>query len=265
MKKELAKVALGLLFALPAFAQKLSPIPEDPSELVQAERASEEGLFLDHRLGHILSIFNNNQKGSPLASDEDMAFVRSCAIERITPGEVRIEMSPYWAGFQNGGGGQLTCELMPLSHDWVYTFNSSAQQCLNRAGAKIGWGQPDGAVLTALMAYTHKGSGERLSLHSAARALDISRFELDFNNDIRRIEVSQASLKASPDRNRPTPERVFLTEFRQCWSEALEEVLGCEAYSTQPRGSVGWEDASHQNHLHLSAPYCPKNPHFYGG
>jgi hypothetical protein len=60
-------------------------------------------------------------------------------------------------------------------------------------------------------------------------------------------------------------DRRFFHALRDCWSDALAHH-GCETYRKGgTRGSVGWEDRLHQDHVHLSLPYCPKNDEFLNG
>lgn len=49
----------------------------------------------------------------------------------------------------------------------------------------------------------------------------------------------------------------FFTKFRACWSDAVRSARGPCMNSLRSPGCIGHEDRAHQNHMHLSLPYCP--------
>jgi hypothetical protein len=85
------------------------------------------------------------------------------------------------------------------------------------------------------------------SLHSESRAIDVRSFSFELNNSRTRRFVF-ASSSSQP----------FFREFRKCWGQRVKSRLGCPYISNRPdrTGSIGKEDSNHQNHLHLSVPYC---------
>ena len=95
------------------------------------------------------------------------------------------------------------------------------------------------------------------SLHSESRAIDIHSLKLRLTNgEIKTIKYKGLS-------NRP-----FFTAFRKCWGKTVQKYNSCPLYngSHLKTGSIGWEDSHHQNHLHVSVPYCfngQYGPYYY--
>lgn len=85
------------------------------------------------------------------------------------------------------------------------------------------------------------------SLHAENRAIDIHTMRVSFADGSRKDFVFS---------NREN--RGFFQSFRECWGERLVEFNDCPFYQGKPglTGSIGWEDANHQNHMHTSVPYC---------
>ena len=84
------------------------------------------------------------------------------------------------------------------------------------------------------------------SLHSEARAIDVDAFELETSN-------GSHSLVYKKQVNQP-----FIKAFRKCWGKAVNKYNGCPLINGKPllTGSIGKEDSNHQNHMHVSIPYC---------
>lgn len=85
------------------------------------------------------------------------------------------------------------------------------------------------------------------SLHSYNRAIDIKAIKVDLKTGGTR------DYTYSKIGNRP-----FYTELRNCWGKLLKATNGCPLYNgnAQLTGSIGWENADHGRHMHLSVPYC---------
>lgn len=85
------------------------------------------------------------------------------------------------------------------------------------------------------------------SLHSQNRAIDIQSIRLTLESG------RQKNLRFSQSQN-----SWFFNPLRQCWGRAISTYNDCPLFNNQLRltGSIGKEDPNHQNHLHLSVPYC---------
>lgn len=85
------------------------------------------------------------------------------------------------------------------------------------------------------------------SLHAENRAIDVSVF---------RVTLSDGRQRDFRFNNRSN--RAFFEAFRNCWGESVHVHNGCPYYNGNAglTGSIGWEDANHQNHMHTSVPYC---------
>lgn len=239
-----------------------SPMPTNKTSL-QEVHFKENSLQVSYLRGHSMTIANTLREGKPVVGQEPLAFMDTCEDKTpLQPGELRFEQFSYKAQGQ-AEKLSLDCELMPVSEEWLETFLEAFPQCLDKGLKTIGWDQPLSVVVHSVMIYTHKGRGNRLSLHAPARAVDMKKLELVYADKNRDLVVAMANKKNNPFADELTAERKFYETFRRCWDDYLEEKNGCKAWKKDGyRGSVGWEDGNHQNHLHLSRPYCPSNTHF---
>lgn len=87
------------------------------------------------------------------------------------------------------------------------------------------------------------------SNHSIGRAIDIKRVSVSLQSG------GQRTFTYSKLGNRP-----FYTALRACWGEAMVKWNDCPIYKGDVglTASIGWEDARHGQHLHLSVPVCSK-------
>lgn len=85
------------------------------------------------------------------------------------------------------------------------------------------------------------------SLHSENRAIDIKSMEIQLTSGAVKNFVYQG-----------TSARPFYTAFRSCWGKIVHDFNGCPYYRSTPglTGTIGWENANHQHHMHTSVPYC---------
>lgn len=85
------------------------------------------------------------------------------------------------------------------------------------------------------------------SLHAEARAIDVDSFVVYYSSS----SSERISFK-------PAANNAFFAKFRSCWGEAVNQQNGCPLISGRYdlTGSIGKEDRNHQNHMHVSIPYC---------
>ncbi len=86
------------------------------------------------------------------------------------------------------------------------------------------------------------------SLHAENRAIDIKAFDMKLHSGA----VKKFTYAG-------TTNRAFYTAFRKCWGAVIKTKNGCPYYqgnNVMYTGSIGWEDANHRQHMHLSVPHC---------
>lgn len=85
------------------------------------------------------------------------------------------------------------------------------------------------------------------SLHAEARAVDVDSIVVTYSGGV----SERLSFKGSKHQN-------FFNGFRSCWGQKVKTHNGCPTAggSIAKTGSIGKEDKNHQNHLHVSVPYC---------
>jgi hypothetical protein len=85
------------------------------------------------------------------------------------------------------------------------------------------------------------------SLHSERRAIDLRVLRVEFQN-------GQQAHFAYGD----LAHHQFFENVRQCWGNSLIQFNQCPPFdgARNRTGSIGREDGNHQNHLHISVPYC---------
>lgn len=85
------------------------------------------------------------------------------------------------------------------------------------------------------------------SLHAEARAVDVDSMVVTYSGGV----SERLSFKG-------TKHQAFYNSFRSCWGEKVRTHNGCPIAggSISKTGSIGKEDRNHQNHLHVSVPYC---------
>lgn len=130
--------------------------------------------------------------------------------------------------------------LKKFMNDHIYT-------CVNKALAAQGGGT------VAELHIIHDGiTGDARhsprSLHAENRAIDVKAFEM---------KLHDGSVKKFTYAG--TTNRAFYTAYRNCWGEVVHTYNGCPYVNGSNKmytGSIGWENADHQQHLHMSVPYC---------
>lgn len=85
------------------------------------------------------------------------------------------------------------------------------------------------------------------SLHAEARAIDVDSLVITYSGGV----SERLKFKGSTHQS-------FFNSFRTCWGRKVNSINGCPLINGNPSltGSIGKEDGNHQNHLHVSVPYC---------
>ncbi|MGE4130695.1 MAG: hypothetical protein AB7F86_03610 [Bdellovibrionales bacterium] len=154
-------------------------------------------------------------------------------------GECSEAITGNYSGYSCSDRRNISTILKTFLNDYLF-------QCLNKGLAAQG----GGAVASLHIEHdgiTGDANHSPRSLHAENRAIDVKAFHI-VTTDGRRKKWTYAG----------TTNRSFYTAFRRCWGTAIHSGNGCPYYSGQSllTGSIGWENADHRNHMHLSVPYC---------
>lgn len=153
--------------------------------------------------------------------------------------ECTDDPSGNYSGIQCASARGISVILKSFLQNFIY-------QCVDEGLKAQGGGAADEVHII------HDGiQGDRnhspRSLHAEARAIDIRSFE---------ITLASGTTRTIPFAG--TANRTFYRAFRTCWGRVVNRENGCPFISGNPErtGSIGWEDANHQSHMHTSVPYC---------
>ncbi|MCB0412066.1 MAG: hypothetical protein KDD22_06035 [Bdellovibrionales bacterium] len=125
-------------------------------------------------------------------------------------------------------------------------MNNHFLTCVNEGLVKTGYAPANDLHVTHVGIHADPRHSPQ-SLHSENRAIDVKEFVAYWPNGAsKRIDYQD-----SANRN-------FFVAFRQCWGRRVNQYNGCPLYSGESvlTGSIGWENANHQHHMHVSVPYC---------
>lgn len=125
-------------------------------------------------------------------------------------------------------------------------MDSYIHQCVNEGLAAQGGGKVADLHVVHAGIFADPNHSPR-SLHSENRAIDIKSMHVQLTTGAVKDLVYEG-----------TTNRAFYTAFRKCWGGIVNKYNGCPIYggSAQLTGSIGWENADHQHHMHTSVPYC---------
>ncbi|NCN42358.1 extensin family protein [bacterium] len=167
-----------------------------------------------------------------------------------------------WEGCKSSAavrGGYLSdtsCGNAYLYDKFVTHLNKHFYTCVESAAVKANLPQPSRVFINHIGSYndrTARGSS-RLSMHAYARALDIKNFNLiDSRGNVSRISTHINNFTGSTAK--------FYDGFRSCWKATMPS--GCVSGQTEYQGSIGHNKSSvsgknslHNDHIHLSFPFC---------
>ncbi len=160
--------------------------------------------------------------------------------QQTTWGECSEAISGNYSGYNCSDRRAISVILKKFMGDNIYT-------CINKGLAAQGGGY------VADLHIEHNGiTGDAnhspRSLHAENRAIDIKAFDM---------KLADGRVKKFVYAG--TANRAFYTAFRKCWGEVVKTKNGCPYYAgnnVMYTGSIGWEDANHRQHMHLSIPHC---------
>lgn len=154
-------------------------------------------------------------------------------------GECSEAISGNFSGYKCSENRAISVILKNFIGQGIYT-------CINKGLAATGGGT------VADLHIVHNGiTGDARhsprSLHAENRAIDIKTLQVKLHDGRTKDLVYEG-----------TTHRTFYTAFRKCWGEIVNKKNGCPYVSqgVMYTGSIGWENANHRHHLHLSVPYC---------
>lgn len=155
-------------------------------------------------------------------------------------GECSEAISGNYSGYQCSEKRAISVILKKFIGENIYS-------CINKGLAAQGGGfvadlHIEHAGITGDAAHSPR------SLHAENRAIDVKALDM---------KLSDGRVKKFVYAG--TANRAFYTAFRKCWGEVIKTKNGCPYYAgnnVMYTGSIGWEDADHRQHMHLSVPYC---------
>jgi hypothetical protein len=159
--------------------------------------------------------------------------------QQTTWGECSEFISGNYNGFRCSDSRVISVILKKYLNDNLYT-------CINKGLAVQGGGTVEELHIIH-DGITGDANHSPRSLHAENRAIDVHSFNMKLF-DGRTLDLIYAA----------TANRPFYTAFRKCWGDAVSRGNGCPLYSGQTllTASIGWENANHRQHMHLSVPYC---------
>jgi hypothetical protein len=146
------------------------------------------------------------------------------------------------------------CDTLTTAQSFVATLMRQLPLCVGEGVRASGVTKPikQTKVYNAGSLRTGRDNRGNLSLHFAARALDIWQIDVIFeDNTTLNTPMTVAS------KNRP-----FYKKFNACWKRETEAALrrqypnnrSCHGYD----GVIDCRRRDHHDHVHVSLPYCPK-------
>lgn len=185
-------------------------------------------------------------------SPEELEFYEEYAVEMMGLGraarfkfpqttwkECSDEITGNYYGYACSNKRNISVILKKYIDSYIYS-------CVDQ-GLKVAGGGKVNELHIVHAGITGDANHAPRSLHSENRAIDVKSLE---------IKTTAGALKKLVYEG--TANRTFYTAFRKCWGDTVKKYNGCPLYKNNNMltASIGWEDANHKRHLHLSVPYC---------
>lgn len=185
-----------------------------------------------------------------------------------TPKSIKGEEQVYWnecegtmksnyAERKNGKLNHYACtKRRKVSKEYFNFFEQKFPVCVTEAFASI---QTNGeSKKIDKISFTHEGvagdsSHSNRSFHSVNRAMDVALFKVTSGKKTYVIDVKKG---------KDGLEKIFLNKFRKCWNDSIISY-NPKCSNTGNNGTIGHEDKHHQNHMHVSLPYCDGRGGYY--
>jgi hypothetical protein len=187
--------------------------------------------------------------------------------EQIQPGQVRTTDD---ASYTFNPGGRLTggdrggmmkscglveigipCRAVKVSDKFADFMSKNIPYCTAKALQAQGLGSNFSKIKIRHMGtYANRDArGKRsISMHATGRAIDLSQMDITLANGRQfKIDMTIGS------RNKP-----FYNAFISCWRAQNAARPGCRRSGLN--GAIDCKNPLHHNHVHLSMPFCPKQP-----
>lgn len=146
------------------------------------------------------------------------------------------------------------CDTLTTAQSFVATLMRQLPLCVAEGVRASGITKPikQTKVYNAGSLRTTPRPSGNLSLHYAARALDIWQIDVIFNDN-----TTLNTPMTVDSRNKP-----FYKKFNDCWERETEATMRrlypnnrrCHSYD----GLIDCSRNDHRDHVHVSLPYCPK-------
>lgn len=177
-------------------------------------------------------------KGTKAGNGEKLVSLSSCGSIRLISGDKTKK---------NEG----TCDPLVTSESFSKVLMTQMPLCIAEGVKSAGIKTPikKTNVYNAGSLRTENPGRSRLSLHFAARAIDIWDIDVQFTDGTWLKTPMRVESKNKP----------FYKSFNACWARLTVAAMKkidpkCDGLS----GMIDCRDANHRDHVHLSLPYCPK-------
>lgn len=158
--------------------------------------------------------------------------------------------------FTYGHGSETGCDRqLTMGEEFSEFLNSTLSRCANQAAGTSSFEVGKIWHASSMPSAEHLARSPN-SLHNFGAAIDLNAIQIDNRKFI------FADAKSDP------ATREFVDKFRKCWGHAAQNWRsGClpNRSSGMPHGTIGHEDPNHQNHFHISLPFCPEVARSLGG
>ena len=238
------KKTLVFVVALVAFA--CGQTQRAPANLAELDQDYGAGFF-DETLDMTAEDKAGGENNSELPDQEEITEILSKST--ITP--AISDPQTTWAECTDNVSGNYDVYACAKSRGISVILDSFLQERLMKC-VDEGMVAQTGPGKTKSLHITHAGvtadpRHSPNSLHSYNRAIDIKVLKATLDNGTVRTYTYAK-----------TGNRTFYTALRKCWGKTVNQYNGCPLYNgnSMLTGSIGWENADHGRHMHLSVPYC---------
>ncbi|WP_374076018.1 extensin family protein [Bdellovibrio bacteriovorus] len=179
------------------------------------------------------------------------------------PGTSRLANGPgkTWDGCEKsaivrgGYDSDTKCGNGLVHPNYAEHLNRHFFGCVERAAADANYKQPERVFIRHWGTYVNRNArgSTSLSMHAYARAIDVVKFILyDRNGGTTQVSTHVRDFKGATAK--------FYNSFRQCWKESMPSA--CRPGQREYSGSIGIPGSAlggnslHNDHIHLSFPFC---------
>lgn len=267
-------ILIILFLSVTACKKKPHPVPSGGGaydNVVRTITNGGAGVDISRSLNDLMSGPTNgmNCNGSPRGNSQEPRSSKFTMGRRASSASsIKGEKQVYWnecagtmtANYAERKRGKLNhykcSKRRAISEKYINYFEKNFPKCVKQGFKKAQGANSFGLV--GKITFTHEGvAGDQRhsngSYHSINRAMDVAVINVESNGKKYSFDVKNQKRGL---------EQKFFTEFRQCWHDSLVATSD-KCPGSFPKGTIGHEDKHHQNHMHISLPFCPGRSGYY--